>query len=1038
MKSYRFLAVVVSILLIGIPAVAQTTSSLTGTVTLGSNALPGATVTISSPNMIGTRVAYTDGNGNYNVGAIPPGDYTVKFEMEGLSPVTKTVRVGLAQTGRADAQLQATETATITVTATSSPVVETTEVQSNISAKLINDLPIGRTLVATVSLAPGVTASGPNGNQVISGAPSYDNLYMIDGATVNENLRGQPHDLFIEDAIQETTVLTGAISAEFGRFTGGVVTAVSKSGGNEFSGTFRDSFQSPKWTALSKGDTSTRTSNVNQTDEATLGGRIIRDRLWFFTAGRYFKQNNPKNFQIGDNDPSDGIIPQTYTNGRKQRRVEGKLTGQLTPKHSVTASVLDIKDDQTNNFFPSFPAMEPANFDPKRSTPNSFTTINYNGVLTNSFLVEALAAKKKFTFVGSGGDARFPDDERRTFIEGTSGFFNHGATPVGGFGGPIFCGAPGCPDEKRDNENWQVKGTYYLSTKRLGTHNIVAGYDNWMSTLRSDNHQSASDFTAGIYNAGAILTNPDGKSINITAGPDGNTLLVWFPILQSSKGTDLTTDSVFVNDKWDLNNKLSFNIGARYDKNQGKNSAHQKIADDSKTSPRLGITYDVFGTGRLRLNGSYSEYVTSISDGNIADASSPAGSPSYLYWYYGGPEMDHVTSTQFFTQLYDWFKSVGYTNNKEFLLGGKTNGLASRIPFALKSPYVGEFTLGAGTQIGPHGFVRADFINRNWKNFYVNETTLATGQVFDPLLDGNADITNLITSNDLQRKYRAVQLQASYQLLSRINLGGNYTYSRLTGNHSAETGGSGPVPTLGPNQFPEYLGYANRNPIGILASDQTHKARGWVSYDQPTHIGNFNISLLERFDSGQPYSALGTIDPRRRQCDSAEVALGECSAANLGKRVSIANPGYNFPPTSSSYYFSKRGAFRFDDLTATDLAVNWNSPSLGGKALIFVEAELRNVFNEQAALAGDTSIFTNRSSSNLLAFNPFTQTPVECPNVAANYTDGAPNANCLAMGANWMKGPSFGKARSSNPTTFTQAGDYQLPRTFLISAGVRF
>jgi hypothetical protein len=69
---------------------------------------------------------------------------------------------------------------------------------------------------------------------------------------VNENLRGQPHDLFIEDAIQETTVLTGAISAEYGRFTGGVVTAVSKSGGNEFSGTFRDSLnQAPKWTALS-------------------------------------------------------------------------------------------------------------------------------------------------------------------------------------------------------------------------------------------------------------------------------------------------------------------------------------------------------------------------------------------------------------------------------------------------------------------------------------------------------------------------------------------------------------------------------------------------------------------------------------------------------------------------------------------------------------------------------------------------------------------------------------------------------------------
>ncbi|HEY4639903.1 MAG TPA: TonB-dependent receptor [Thermoanaerobaculia bacterium] len=1036
MKLNRFLAVLAAaVLLLGIPAFAQTTSNLTGTVTMGGNPLPGATVTISSPNMIGSRTAVTDANGNYNFGAIPPGDYTVKFEMESMQSVTKTVRVGLAQTGRADAQMKLTSVAeAITVTASAPAVLETTEVQTNISAKLINDLPIGRTLTATVSLAPGVTASGPNGNQVISGAPSYDNLYMIDGATVNENLRGQPHDLFIEDAIQETTVLTGAISAEFGRFTGGVVTAVSKSGGNEFSGTFRDSFQSPKWTSLSKGDTSRRTNNINQTDEATLGGRIIRDRLWFFTAGRYFKQNNPQNFKLGDN--STGIIPQTFTNGRKQRRLEGKLTGQITPKHSITGSVLDIKDDQTNNFFASYPAMEATNIDTARSTPNSFRTLNYNGVITNSFLIEGLWAKKKFTFVGSGGDARFPDDERRTFIEGSSGLFNHGATAVGGFGAPLFCGV--CTNEGRDNKNWQVKGTYYLSTKGFGTHNIVAGYDNWMSTRRSDNHQSASDFTIGLYAAGQIQTNPDGKSINISAAADGNTLIIWWPILQSTKGTDLTTDSVFVNDKWDFSNKLSFNLGARYDKNQGKDGAHQKIADDSKTSPRLGVTYDLFGNGRIRLNGSYSEYVTSISDGNVADAASPAGSPSYLYWYYGGPDMNHVTSTQFFTQLYDWFKSVGYTSNKDFLAGGKTNGLASRIPFALKSPYVGEFTIGAGTQIGSHGFLRADYIDRKWKNFYVNETSIATGQIFDPLLNGNADITNLITSNDLERKYRAVQLQGSYQLFSRLNLGGNYTYSRLRGNHVGETGGSGPVPTAGPNSYPEYLNYPNRNPIGTLSSDQTHKARGWVSYDQPTHIGNFNFSLLERFDSGLPYSAVGSIDPRRRQCNAAEVSLGECTAANLGKRVTLKNPGYNFPPTSANYYFSKRGGFRFDDLTATDVAVNWNSPSLGGKALIFVEAELRNAFNEQASVSGDTTVFTNRSSGNLLAFNPFTETPVECPNVAANYTSGAPNANCLALGANFMKGPNFGKGRAGVPTTFTQAGDWQLPRTFLISAGVRF
>jgi hypothetical protein len=85
MKLNRFLAVLAAVLLIGVPAFAQTTANLTGTVTLGGNPLPGATVTISSPNLLGTRTAVTDQNGNYNFGALPPGDYTVKFEMESMT-----------------------------------------------------------------------------------------------------------------------------------------------------------------------------------------------------------------------------------------------------------------------------------------------------------------------------------------------------------------------------------------------------------------------------------------------------------------------------------------------------------------------------------------------------------------------------------------------------------------------------------------------------------------------------------------------------------------------------------------------------------------------------------------------------------------------------------------------------------------------------------------------------------------------------------------------------------------------------------------
>ena len=84
---------------------------------------------------------------------------------------------------------------------------------------------------------------------MISGAPSYENTFYVDGSVINETLRGQPQNLFIEDALQETTIQTGAISAEYGRFTGGVVTAISKSGGNDFTGSLRDSLTNPKWTS---------------------------------------------------------------------------------------------------------------------------------------------------------------------------------------------------------------------------------------------------------------------------------------------------------------------------------------------------------------------------------------------------------------------------------------------------------------------------------------------------------------------------------------------------------------------------------------------------------------------------------------------------------------------------------------------------------------------------------------------------------------------------------------------------------------------
>lgn len=962
-----------------------TTGRLSGNVTLENAPLPGVTVTVSAPTLQGVRTAITDVNGNYNLGALPPGRYNVSFEMEGMTTVAKTAEVNLTAVARADADMRLSAMAeAITITADSPSIVAETQVQSDIDADLVENLPMGRTLVATVNLAPGVTANGVRaGSLVISGAPSYDNTFYINGSVVNEVLRGQPLDLFIEDALQETSVLQGAISAEYGRFTGGVVTAISKSGGNEFTGSLRDSFTNPKWNEATPLEED-RNDKLSETYEGTLGGRIIRDRLWFFGAGRYVQQSQ-ENFFLQSTEP--------YNTDREQTRIEGKLTGSLTTKHTLVGSYLDLTDDLTGRCLGNGGCWEPRTLATLESLPQTLLSLNYSGILTNNLLVEGNFADSELQFIGSGG-------QRGSFAESTNIFF----AAVGGFGGaPSFCG--NCTDESRKTEAISLKGTYYLSTAGLGTHNIVGGVEDFSEQLLSNNNQSGSDFTVWTFNAPQRAA--DGTLLPVFGRNAG--FIIYWPILELSQGNDQTTQSAFINDKWDLNRHLSFNLGARYDQNDGKDSSGATVADDSKFSPRLGVTYDVRGDGRIRLNASYSEYVSKISNGNIGDAASPAGSPSYLYWLYAGPTIRGLDSQAALAAMDVWFQGIGGINNRTpgVFLGGGANGIQTQIPQTLKSPAVNEVALGVGYAFSNNGYVRFDVQDRKWSDFYTTRTDQTTGRVDDPLANAEVDLSIVQNSNDFVREYQAAIVQAGYRLFNRVNIGGNYTWSELTGNHRGETGGAGPIADTGRNYYPEFLSYEQNNPVGFLPEDQTHKLRAWASFDLATRVGNFNFSALQRFDSGTPYSAIGSIDVEQSN------ACPQCPE-NADLYVSV--------PSGVNYFFSDRGEFRWDDLTATDLALNYALPI--GKLELFIQGELLNVFNESAQVFGDQTVETafddpfdpDDNPTGLRAFNPFTETPVE--------------------GVHYRLGANFGEPLT--PTTQATQGDFQLPRTYRFSAGIRF
>lgn len=967
-------------LALALPALGQgnPTGKLTGKVTADGEAMPGVTVTVKSPNLQGTRSTLTSGGGTYIFGALPPGTYQVTFELEGMQTQTAEILVAAAQNKRFDTAMTVAEvTETIVVTGDTETFSAAGAAATTYSSSAIEELAVARDLDSTVLLAPGVQNSGPGSDQdrntiTIAGSQSYENLFLINGVVVNENLRGQSLDLFIEDAIQETTTSTSAISAEYGRFTGGVVNAITRSGGNQISGSVRLNLENEDWEQPTP-VTVAQEDSIKDTYEVTFGGYLWKDRLWFFTAGRTFDRDQAEQTFVTN-------FP--YTRGRSEDRLEGKLTVALTESHSLLASIIDI-DSQTSNNDPFGIVLELKALT-DREDPQTLTAFNYTGIVTPNLFLEAQYSEREWT-VAKGAGSNATD-----FVGGTTliDLQNSAAT----YHTPYFCGF--CRDQERNNESLLVKGSYFVSTENAGSHDIVVGYDSFSDLTASENHQSPTGFQVW----GDTTIEREGAPELFPVITPGVAWVQWWPIFNPTQGADFTTDSIFVNDRWQLNDRWSFNIGVRYDKNDGQNSAGAAVADDSNISPRLGASYDLKGDGDLVLHASFGQYVAALNFG-IADSTSVAGAPADFEWDYQGPPINAdpnapteslIGQDEAIRIVFDWFDSVGGTANTDLLFFADVPGANTIIRDSLSSPTADEFTVGITKRLGTKGLFRADYVRREFGDFYFERRDLTTGQTSSEEL-GDFDL-GLIVNDDqiLERVYDGVHTQFSYRVSDRLNVAGNYTWSHARGNFEGENRDSGPL-TGSVGEYPEYKAFAQNLPRGDLEVDARHKLRLWAIYDLVKNDRhNLSVSLLQSFTSGSPYGAEGAVS----------------------SRDFIDNPGYLTPPREVDYWFTGRGAFTSDDITATDLGINYSFGwKLGGKSFeVFIQPEILNVFDESAALVVNDTVLDATNSADFETFNPFTDTPVQ--------------------GVHWDFGENFGQ-----PVRDT---DFQRPRTFRFSAGFRF
>ena len=724
-------------------------------------ALPGVRVTVESPAMQGQRTTRSGLRGGFEIPGLPPGVYTITFAMNGFAEAAEQAVVPLGGTALANVALEpAAVSETVQVVAVVPSAIASTEISSNITADNIDSLPMGRDIFGISELAPGLTDNSPSSGQLtINGGFGYDNVFLIDGVDVNDNIFGTAHDLFIEDAIKETQVLTSGVSAEYGRFTGGVVNTITKSGSNQFSGSFRTNFYKPDWTAVTPFEESSgqagRSGDLsdNTTYETTLGGPLLLDRLWFFYANRIERVADDQTF---------GVTGLGYVRTTNNDRNQLKLTGTVSPGHVLEGSYMRNSTAQGRPSF-SF-SIDPATTI-NRTLPNDLWVATYRGAMSSRLFTELQVSRKQLGFRANGGT--LTDIVESPFVTLTQRLAHYNA--------PYFDAA-----DPQDRDNRQVTGsaTYFLDTSSIGSHSIKGGFEHFRSTLRGGNSQTATGFVFdsdyAIGSDGAPLLDADGR-IEPVFVPGANLLEDWRPVRGAT--LDVDTVSFYVNDNWNVGSRLSLNLGLRAEKVNSQATGDISGIDTSAIVPRLAAAYDPTGDGRVTIQTTYGHYAGRYNEAQFSQNTN-VGAPNLLLGVYTGPAGQGRDFAPGFDPA-NYTTVFGLFPNQNVIFGD-----------GLSSPLTKELTLSVGTTLGSRGHTKVSYIRRTTsdvvEDFFTidggSTTIVGEGQSF-----GTFENRVFENTDALKRSYDALQFQGRMQVTDEFLVDGSWTMQlRNDGNFEGE------------------------------------------------------------------------------------------------------------------------------------------------------------------------------------------------------------------------------------------------------------
>ena len=800
-------------------ASAQAQSAIAGVVRDGSGAvLPGVTVEASSPALIeGSRAAVTDNAGSYRIENLRPGDYVVTFVLTGFRTVKRegiTLPASFTATVNADLSVGQLEES-ITVTG-ESPLVDVrgSVSQSVMSRATLDTIPTGRDPFAVGQLIAGVTTSTPDvgGTQVmqqptlqVHGSSNNDNVFMVDGVQIQHiGFGGNQTGFYFNDGLmEEISYQTSSLPAEAP--VGGVqINMIPHDGGNAFhggvfatggNGSMQADNLTPDLVALGF-KIQNRVQSVYDVN-VTLGGPIRRDRLWFFGTFRRWSANN----YLGNTFASTGA---QAVDDQHLTDATGRFTYQATRLNKFSFHYdrsIKWRGHRPNNWLTAS-INDPISDVVQTTQLNYIGEIKWSSPISNRLLAEAaiftLPVNYTLGFEPDAAPGTYATwDQIRSAISGVSPRMDTNSARMFTYSGNVS----------------YVTGSHSL---KVGTQ-VRTGWSQELFSIRGDILQ--------ITNKG------EPNSVRLVNTPSGH------------KESGVNT-GVYVQDSWRLG-RWTLNPGVRFERfvmsipaqsapagtwvPARDFAAQDGIVNWNTVSPRIGVSWDVFGDGRTAIKGGASRYdrlegvtlAQPLNLRNIAFETCP--------WADANRDLVAQTSEIAMSQC---------TGSLQPTLGNVDPGL--------KRPHQWEYTAMVQRQVGASTSVSLGYYGRRFTDLYTTVNAAVPPSAYTPVTVTNPLTGSPITVYNQDPSTRTAVRSVLTTIPNLLQTYNGVEMQLHTRMHNATVFGG---VTIGRDYGDQDSGDLNNpnnliNNNGSVGFDSTYQIRGGFSYRLPAGV-QFSGSIRE-------------------------------------------------------------------------------------------------------------------------------------------------------------------------------------------------